>query len=313
MFFPAWIPWAGLLLVPAPGQAAPEQRAVAFLVREVPRWSRENKCYSCHNNGDAARALYTAMRLGYAVPKDALRATTAWLSRPEVWDKNKGDPAYSDKRLSRLQFTLALLDAADAGVVKNVAAVQRAADLVAGEQQADGSWPISKTSSVGSPVNYGVGLATYLARLGLARADADRFAKAIGGADEWLRRMPINNVFDAAVTLLALDGDITGKRGQRALELIRKAQAKDGGWGPDASSPSEPFDTALVLLALRRGNDDGVRKLVRRGRAFLIATQQQDGGWPETTRPPGAQSYAQRISTSAWATLALLATTDKKP
>ncbi len=38
-----------------PGQPSPEARAVAFLAREVPRWSRENHCYSCHNNGDAAR------------------------------------------------------------------------------------------------------------------------------------------------------------------------------------------------------------------------------------------------------------------
>ena len=33
-----------------------ESRALAYLASEVPRWSRENKCYSCHNDGDAARA-----------------------------------------------------------------------------------------------------------------------------------------------------------------------------------------------------------------------------------------------------------------
>jgi hypothetical protein len=32
----------------------PERRAVAFLTREVPRWSVENRCFSCHNNGDAS-------------------------------------------------------------------------------------------------------------------------------------------------------------------------------------------------------------------------------------------------------------------
>jgi hypothetical protein len=48
--------------------------------------------------------------------------------------------------------------------------------------------------------------------------------------------------------------------------------------------------------------------MIARGRAFLIATQRDDGGWPETTRPSGGTSYAQRISTTGWATLALLAT-----
>ena len=47
---------------------------------------------------------------------------------------------------------------------------------------------------------------------------------------------------------------------------------------------------------------------LRRGRAFLLDEQLEDGSWPETTRPPGQQSYAQYISTTGWATLALLET-----
>ena len=35
------------------------------------------------------------------------------------------------------------------------------------------------------------------------------------------------------------------------------------------------------------------------------------GRWTETTRPAGAESYAQRLSTAGWATLALL--TVKQP
>jgi hypothetical protein len=51
---------------PAAGPATPEARAMGFLAVEVPRWSRENRCFSCHNNGDAARALYQASRVGLA-------------------------------------------------------------------------------------------------------------------------------------------------------------------------------------------------------------------------------------------------------
>jgi hypothetical protein len=40
---------------------------------------------------------------------------------------------------------------------------------------------------------------------------------------------------------------------------------------------------------------------------YLIDQQQADGSWAETTRPSGGESYAQRISTTAWALLALLA------
>src|SRR5262245_51753363 len=79
--------------------AAPETRALGFLAGEVPRWFDANKCYSCHNNGDAARALYAARRLGVHVDTKALEGTTAWLAQPERWSRNGGDGAYNDRVL----------------------------------------------------------------------------------------------------------------------------------------------------------------------------------------------------------------------
>ena len=32
--------------------------ALAYLIGEVPKWPMENKCYSCHNNGDAVILLH---------------------------------------------------------------------------------------------------------------------------------------------------------------------------------------------------------------------------------------------------------------
>ena len=73
-----------VLLVPLVVVFTGEYRALAYLAREVPRWARENKCYSCHNNGDAARALYKAVRLGEPVPREALQDTSRWLRRPGI-------------------------------------------------------------------------------------------------------------------------------------------------------------------------------------------------------------------------------------
>ena len=98
-------------------------------------------------------------------------------------------------------------------------------------------------------------------------------------------------------------------RRRRLLDFLRAGRSDEGGWGPYRDSPSEPFDTAVVLLALVRKRDEpGADALIRGGRAYLISTQRSDGSWPETTRPPGAESYAQRLSTTAWATRALLET-----
>ncbi len=149
-------------------------------------------------------------------------------------------------------------------------------------------------------------------------ADAARFRPAIGRADDWLMRREIATVADAAVTLMAsaaVAAPSSAARRRMALEWLGRAQSDDGGWGPYATSPPEPFDTAIAVLGLARSGDssDSTRRMIARGRAFLVAGQRDDGGWTETTRPAGGTSYAQRISTTGWATLALLATRPLAP
>jgi hypothetical protein len=301
-------------LPPAP---TPESRALAYLAREVPRWSPENKCYSCHNNGDAARALYRASRLSYPLPAEVLADTSRWLAQPQRWDHNGGEGPFSDKKLARIQFAAALVEALDAGQVKEKQPLVRAAELVAEHQHADGSWQVEAEGNTGSPATYGACLATHLARRTLQRADPERFGKEIAKADRWLRQVPVKSVLDAAAVVIALAGNDDAAAlalRERALALFGKGQSEDGGWGPFVNAPPEPFDTALVLLALS-GLDGAAeaKAMSQRGRGYLIATQQADGSWLETTRPAGRESYAQRLSTAGWATLALLATRDLPP
>jgi squalene cyclase len=305
------------LAVPGVADEPAENRALAYLAREVPRWAAANHCYSCHNNGDAARALYVAMRLSPQVPDQALADTTRWLAHPERWDRNGGEGAASDKLLARIQFAAALLEALDAGRLTDRRPLVRSADQLARDQRADGSWKVGADGTPGSPATYGTCLATHLARRTLRRADATRFGDAIARADRWLRQVRVVNVLDAAAVVLAVEGadDADARRQRRrCLELIRKGQGEDGGWGPYVASPSEPFDTAVVLLALAPFKEQPAYKyLVRRGRGYLVSTQRHDGSWAETTRPPGAESYAQRLSTAGWATLALLQTSPRTP
>jgi hypothetical protein len=314
-------PWACLLAVLAapadpPARTTPEARAVAFLAREVPRWASENRCYSCHNNGDAARALYAALGRGLSVPASSLADTNRWLARPEGWDRNGGDGPFSDKRLARIQFTVALASAVEAGQVVDRRPLLLAARRLADEQEPDGSWRLDDAGSLGTPATYGRPLATSLVRDALRVADSTGFAASIDRAGSWLRRREVKTTLDASSILLAAgrDADPAWEAPRRrALAWLRRAQSDDGGWGPYINAPPEPFDTAAALLALVRSPDEAdLRPLVRRGRAFLIAAQGPDGAWTETTRPPGAESYAQRLSTSGWATLALLATGDRE-
>ncbi len=288
---------------------AAEERAIAFLSREVPAWPAENQCFSCHNNGDAVRALFAARRAGHAVPPESMRVTVDWLADPAGWSEQKGADAFSDEVLARIQFASALLDAIDVGLIEDESALDRAAVLVASDQKPDGSWKLDVSGSIGSPATYGTFLATSVAQRVLMAADSGRFSAELDRTYRFFRDVEVKTVLAAAAVLAALaeaeDAAAIVQR-EKCLELIAAGHAPSGGWGPYVTSAAEPFDTALVILALSRvgGHEDKVQA----GRRYLLENQLDDGSWPETTRPAGQISYAQYISTTGWALLALIET-----
>jgi hypothetical protein len=309
----------GIALTAVAGAAAgaPERRALDYLAVEVPRWAVENRCYSCHNNGDAARALYEARKRGEPIPAEAVADTTRWLARPEGWDKNGGDSPFNDRQLARIQFASALASAVDAQALPDTEPLARAAKRLAEDQSPDGSWPVLEgAGTLGAPASYGRPLATFVAAETLRAADPERYRDAISRAEDWLLGRPLGSILDAAIVL-----SVTARRNEpqanavrsRALEHLRTAQTSDGGWGPYPRTPPEPFDTALALLSLARLEPtEEVRAIIRRGRSYLIGEQLEQGGWLGTTRPAGTESYAEHLSTTGWATRALLATRDRE-
>jgi squalene cyclase len=65
----------------------------------------------------------------------------------------------------------------------------------------------------------------------------------------------------------------------------------------------------MALLALNAvGDRPDLADRISKARAFLISVQFEDGGWPSAVESTTGGTYARHMSTSAWATLALLAT-----
>lgn len=291
---------------------SPERRAVAFLVEHVPKWHRENACYSCHNNGDAVRALALAHKRGLLQNRAALEGTLAFLGKPGQWDANGPDGPFKDRKLARIQFAAALTEAASAGLVDDQEALQRAGMLVAELQEPDGSWVTDAPGTLGSPATYGRALATGLSMRTLWECDPHKYARELTNARSWFAGHSPKSVLDAAAYLHSLSSAATNANDaqrQRAIQLVREGQSSEGGWGPFVNSPPEVFDTALVLLALSEQQARSeLEPLIVRGREYLVSRQSIDGSWPATTRPPGAISYAQQLSTTGWAAQALFAT-----
>jgi hypothetical protein len=309
---------AGSLAAQTGTPTTPEVRAVSYLALEVPRWRREHPCYSCHNNGDATRALLAAASRGHQIGT-ALDDTFAWLATPERWEQNALRGGSEELPLARIQFAGALVSMADAGRTSQDA-LDQAAELLIPHQDADGSWQLNATQLLGGATSYGRALATASARRVLARAQSNTARASRARADEWLRSFDVLTVLDASSVMIGLaGGDDQAAVDQRArcLTLLKDGQGPDGGWGPYVTSRSEAFDTALALLALSslpEADTTGggvysateLREVIARGRAYLTASQADDGSWLETTRPRGLESYAQRVSTTAWVLLALL-------
>ncbi len=279
---------------------SPEQRAVNYLSQEVPRWSSENGCHSCHNDGDGARALFFAASQGMEVPTRALAPTTKWLNAPERWSAKQHSSEGGDKHLARIQFAAAL----NAVPQVDQSILRAAADLLAVDQQADGSWAVTNETPAGSPATYGGPIATALSLAVLERVSSRDFSEGIAKALAWLAAQ--DSAALSAQAAIAFSHDPSEQQFTTAMRKILAAQNADGGWGPYPGSGSECFDTALAVLAMSR--DAKAVPATERGRRYLVTQQLAPGGWPETTRPSGGDSYAQHISTTAWATMALIAT-----
>ena len=288
-------------------------RTIAYLSTEVTWWNEKHTCYSCHNNGDAIRALLISRQAGYAVDSKELQETIDWLRRPGEWSDNGPDGEFNDRRLAQLQFSSALATA-ELKQESDHRPLRIAAGMVASNLQPNGMWPSDQIGTIGSPITLGPFLATAQARNVLRQADLRGFTEVVDRANRWLRGSNPKSVLNAAAVLWALAHDAEPAAAvarAHCRDLIRRGQSDVGGWGAYVSSATEPFDTAIVILALHADDDKDQTKMIDKGLDFLIKTQLPDGSWPETTRPANRESYAHRISTTAWCLQAIVTVTNK--
>jgi hypothetical protein len=121
----------------------------------------------------------------------------------------------------------------------------------------------------------------------------ERIARRVDAARGWLLRTPPQDSEDRVYRLLGLQaaGAPPEDLRQAAADLVRTQRA-DGGWGQTDAMASDAYATGSALTALQTGGGMPVTDpAYRRGVAYLLRTQLDDGSWLVRSRSFPVQPY----------------------
>jgi len=189
---------------------------------------------------------------------------------------------------------------------------------IAGMQRADGSWfgagtqrPVMEYSPF-SETAYAIRALRFYGSPG-RKAEIDR---RVERARDWLLTAVPQHTEERVMQALGLYWAGAKPSRQIADALIEK-QRSDGGWAQRAGFPTDAYATGEVLYALSRACGIPITHAAfRRGTAFLLSTQYENGAWYVRSRSVKFQPYFdsgfpfehdQWISAAgtAWAALSL--------
>ena len=317
--------------VPSAELKAAVARALPPLTKGAVGHRESKSCFACHNQGLPIMAMTTARARGLAIDSDELKgqlkAIAEFLGDNRAgYLEGKGQGGQADTA----GYALVTLAAAAWKPDETTSAV---VEYLLQHHQDRDHW---KNTSNRPPTEATPFTTTYLALHSLtafAQSEhAERAAARRKQVRKWLEKTPAKDTEDRAFRLLALEaaGAAPTEIEAAAKELLSKQQA-DGGWAqldggePESATKSDAYATGTALYALKQaGGLAASAPAFTRGIAYLLQTQLDDGSWHVVSRSKPFQTYFETgfphgndqfisAAASAWATWALIASTDAKP
>jgi ankyrin repeat protein len=296
-------------------------RSMARVLEVAPGFPERTSCISCHHNALPAIAAETARRKGIAIDETRARANLDHIvdffaaSVPRMM---LGDPAVGGEALTAGYVQVAL------------AREHHSLDLVTGaiihwllaRQMPDGRWlgnGLNRPPSEYSAISH-----TAMAAAGLTAYDIPGLKKPIEQsllhAQQWLLSAAPMSAEERGMRLMGLVWTNAARpRVASAVRDVRAQQEIDGGWSQFGRTTPDAYATGLSLFALCVAGVPPTDAAYRKGVAFLLRTQYQDGTWLVKTHSFPVQRYFesgfpfgrhQWISTAgtSWASLAIAQT-----
>ena len=296
-------------------------RSLSRLTEVAPKFRDQATCISCHHNAMPALAAATARRKGIEIDEvrakknlnDILTFFTSAVPRMMV-----GDPAVGGEAITTGYAQMALLGE---GHPLDVTTGAMTHWLMA-RQMPDGRWlgnglnrPPSEYSLITHTAIAAGGLKSYpLPGRKSEVEDSLRLAR------RWLLAAQPKSAEERAMRLMGLVWtDASRAQVADAIKAVRDQQEAGGGWSQFGRTPPDAYATGLSLYALHSAGIAATDDTYKKGVAFLLGTQYQDGTWLVRTHSFPVQRYFesgfpygrhQWISTAgtSWASLAIAQT-----
>ncbi len=276
-----------------PAARAAAQRGLAFVSREAVRWQEQHNCYGCHVQAVTFEALTVGREHRYDIDDPQFRTVMRGLLDIRGGHRQPGGLSVGGSGEPTTSRTFggaafARYDASQGGdLTDDLLAVAGQLQEV---QQEDGSL---RNDDTRFPVVEGPMQATTQAlqtwRQAWARSADARWLAPLRRAEGWVQTharalsddptagtVPLNY---AVMGLLAAGAQPSEAALTGLSALLRRRQTEDGGWGYRPGENSNAFATGQTLHALRALGASDDDPAVARGTRWLVAHQQQDGGW----------------------------------
>jgi ankyrin repeat protein len=296
-------------------------RSVARLLEVAPKFREQATCISCHHNAMPALAAANARRKGIEI--DAVRARKNLDDIVNFFKSNAprmmlGDPAVGGEALTTGYAQMAL--AADGYPLDRVTATMT--HWLLARQMPDGRWLGNGLNR--PPSEYSVMSHTAIATGGLRAyphpGRQREITESLQRARQWLLAAEPKSAEERAMRLMGLEWtDAPRPRVAAAIKDIRDRQEAGGGWSQFARTDPDAYATGLSLYALHVAGVSPTDETYRKGIAFLLGSQYQDGPWLVRTHsfpvqryfesgfPFGRHQWISAAGTS-WASLAIAQT-----
>lgn len=305
-----------------PDTRAAVERSLVFLSDDALAWKAQYGCVSCHHASLAVRAMTEARSRGYGVNEQTLADLKAWMAESGDGSQYVTTPPPEQPKALNLYAvftaeTLGTIPDRDAVTAKNLETVLAA---MKADQTDDGSWvgwPTAQPPLFGKP-GYLTTIATTALLPETAGTDEVTTAARERGL-KWLAENPSeSDAQEISLRLiLAARAGRPADEQQPLIDSILGRQNADGGWSQTPEMASDAYATGQAIVALSHTGRVEGDPAIDRARAFLVATQKENGAWPMQTRvvpPPGKEKeFAPTLipityAGTTWAVMGLVRT-----